>query len=203
MQALHGVVCGCFGCTRAVCPRHASHVGGCAALHEQPERMLFLHWGAEIGRTVLDYVIFVHGLPAALLVWRILAAAAVVAAICKWPGLWRHGPGYAYKTSQNVFTFIYVAFILPLIFAAFVRGDQNIPFQNRLKSTLLIAASSYFSNLTGLCGQIKDEHPWEPLSSLTRPLVLAGLRSGRIMDALTDISMIRILLDKVCHAHSL
>lgn len=68
------------------------------------------------------------------------------------------------------------------------------------KATLPVAASSYFYNLTGRYCQIKHEHAGEPLCSLNRPLGPVGQRAGSVMDALTNISMIRVLLDKVCHA---
>lgn len=203
MRPLHGVVrcCAINSYRRRTPSQHLTGLGY-AALHEHPERVLLLHWGSEICRTVLDSVIFMYGLPETLLSWRILAGFGIAAGICKWPGLWRHGPAYAHTITFSIFNFLYLACILPVIIAAFVRDDSSIPFQNRLKSTLLIALCSYFSNLTGLCGQISDEHPLEPMTSLARPFFLAGIRSGRVMDALTDISMIRILLEQVCVACS-
>jgi hypothetical protein len=79
----------------------------------------------------------------------------------------------------------------------FVRVEKDIPFQNRLVYTLTVGTAGFFSNFAGVCGSIKDEQPAEPMESLFRPLLLASLRNARVMDCLTDITVVRLLFDKV------
>eukprot|EP00892_Ulva_mutabilis_P001388 jgi/Ulvmu1/1124/UM106_0041.1 len=176
---------------------HADAVVAWGALHERPGPVVLLHWLAELIRAAIDYLTFVYGLPAGQLVFKAMAGLAIATSACKWPGLWRYGPAYADSVSLNAYLLLYVVCILPPIMAAFVQDEDNIPFRNRLKSTLLIALNSFLNNFTGLTGQLKNELPVVPMSSISRPVILACLQTARVVDGLTDINLVGILLDMV------
>jgi hypothetical protein len=79
----------------------------------------------------------------------------------------------------------------------FVRPAEKSPFQNRLVYTAVYAVAAWLGTLSGLCGLSENELPAEPYTSCWKPAFVALVRTARLMDGMTDLSVIRSLLDKV------
>jgi hypothetical protein len=90
-------------------------------------------------------------------------------------------------------------FVLTSLFlgaSGFVVSEKDSPYNSRMVYTLATCVSVWCANAAGLFAAIKDEQPSIPMRNMMRPLVLASLRTARLMDCLTDVTVVRLLFDQ-------
>ena len=75
--------------------------------------------------------------------------------------------------------------------------EFRMPFQSRIALTVLATATCLCDEISGKCGGIKFDHPSEPHTTLVVPLGKAVLATLRMLDSLTDLSVVSIVLEKV------
>lgn len=111
---------------------------------------------------------------------------------------WRRGPGH----SDTRFHFICIALVILLIFAVSIPAIAGplalVPFKNRLAATTSISLAIWLFLLSGYTGGSAESRPAVPHTAFTGPLLTATWVTVRIMDPVTDMVLVRLMLELVC-----
>jgi hypothetical protein len=112
---------------------------------------------------------------------------------------WRRGVVHAYTPECAVLLacFLIPGLIVPVI--VFASPQHLVPFQNRFLYTVGMCVSLFTDFIAQRCGSTKEAHPAEPHQGILTLVVQPAILTVRTMDALTDISIVRMVLEeKVC-----
>jgi hypothetical protein len=110
---------------------------------------------------------------------------------------WRYGPYFA---RTKFFSFAHPGCLIGSLSPAvisYVATDFVDPFGSKLLHTAALFATIFVVNVAAKLGRVPDEHPPQPYPMLRSPVLDAGVRTMRTMDALTDMSIIHQLVEKV------
>lgn len=75
--------------------------------------------------------------------------------------------------------------------------EEQMPFQSRIALTVFATTTCLTDEIAGKCGAIKFDCPPQPYSTLLLPFSKSVLVSVRMVDSLTDLSVVSIVLAKV------
>ena len=110
---------------------------------------------------------------------------------------WRVGPALACHRLFPAIQALITLLSMPIHYAGYLGPLFAVPWHNRLKFVCVNAFSHFFVTQTCLAGKVQGEHPAEPRTSIIRPMLEGTIRTLQMVDALTDLSMIRTLIDVV------
>jgi uncharacterized membrane protein YjjP (DUF1212 family) len=108
--------------------------------------------------------------------------------------------------------FLVVVMRLPLFYMGFIGPIVTVPWQNRFKFVCINCLGMILIQLSGVAAGTPGEHPVEPRTSIIPSVSRAIVQGLRIVDSMTDLSLITELLAEVplhlfmqllcCHAVS-
>ena len=110
----------------------------------------------------------------------------------------RYGPSLV---DHKLFSFgmlVSLALLLPSILLGFLGPIGAVPFHNRFYFICLVSFEVFFASHGMTSGASKGEHPVRPRTSIFRPFVRGSIRAVQIVDSLTDVAVIRTLLEQAC-----
>jgi hypothetical protein len=184
------------------CKRYGMHVmasTGWAMMSRQPEACAILSIGTLSSSAILSFITYFVGLLRSS--WQpYLGVVAAVSNSSKFVGtavFYIYGPLFA---RSKLFAFFTTVWLLPEIFLSalgFVGGQNTVPFQNRLVHACLLGLSMWLNNISGMLGASRDDHPLQPYSSFRCALISATVRTLHLMDAFTDMALVRMILAQV------
>lgn len=110
--------------------------------------------------------------------------------------LWRWGPVVVHHKVYPVFYLLSVALFMPLVCVAYLGPLSSVPWNNRLHFVFANGVGNFCFIQTGTT-KTPREHPKVPRSSLLQPFSRAAINTMLIMDAWTDLTLVRSFLDRV------
>lgn len=111
---------------------------------------------------------------------------------------WRLGPDFAHHKLLQGIVAVIVPCTLPMLYFGYLGDIEAVPWNDRLIFSLLNFLYLFFASQAGEAGANMGGHPLEPRTSIVTPCVQATINSILLWDALTDMSLIRILVAQVC-----
>ena len=109
---------------------------------------------------------------------------------------WHHGQPYfdtlAFKTTTMASSLCFICVMI----VGYLCPLEAVPFGSTVHLTLVLAAIVWMQNV--ILGLAPMAIPAEPCRKLVLPLMQALPRTLRLMDACTDLSLLRVLAVQVC-----
>jgi hypothetical protein len=177
---------------------HPSAAAGWAMMHESPCQCLVTFF--------VYYVIALLGLDGMFtwgLIWSPWFPYIVLPCACSMlpadlvaiSGFWRYGPSFA---TSPIFAIGGVFFVLPTLaltaLAYLVPGKMNV-----LGDQIACTAVLFTSGVAcGMTLKLASEFPEQPIKGFRAPLFDSFMRALQIVDALTDMGVVRLLAKQVC-----
>lgn len=172
---------------------------GWATIHVKPHIACFLLITSRIFCVVVWTGIFVGGF-SELRWFRLVPVVGFVLAFLINTGMfWRLGPQWAATPVHTLLRVTAIVFLAFLSIPAFVGPESMTPFGSRSTWILTGAFGLWLMVVGAQLGAAKQNLFPEPLKSLGPPLMNSVWNSIRIVDPMTDMSLIRIVLNQVCH----
>jgi hypothetical protein len=176
-----------------MCPSAAN---GWIALSTKPRSALFLFHITSALMAVMVVILF--GIGHLTSSWQPFLGTVVVVLTTDYIVLhfffWRYGPKFA-STKMYWATFIiWIGLIACLSCLAFLGPKEALPFGNQMTNSLLHGATIFFANVAFKLGFLPWEMPVEPMPDFRIVFVDAAIRSVRLLDSLTDLTLVRLLL---------
>jgi hypothetical protein len=111
--------------------------------------------------------------------------------------VWRHGPVLC-KYRRYMLSFLaFMAAMLVPTFNAYLRPIEDMPFKDAVHCSTVMAAVIFFRSLAVKNGALHRELPIEPRATNLKSSLQAALLTLRLMDAFTDMTLVRVLRDEV------
>jgi hypothetical protein len=112
---------------------------------------------------------------------------------------WRNGPMFAKTKLYALLFLVWLCAGGPVPVLTYLGPPAALPFNSLLTNTLLGGAAILVSNVANKLGRLPMDHPPEPMPNFRFVFFDAYVRTLRVMDALTDMILIRLLATKVAH----
>jgi hypothetical protein len=112
---------------------------------------------------------------------------------------WRNGPMFAKTKLYALLFLVWLCAGGPVPVLTYLGPPAALPFNSLLTNTLLGGAAILFSNVANKLGRLPMDHPPEPMPNFRFVFFDAYVRTLRVMDALTDMILVRLLATKVVH----
>jgi hypothetical protein len=184
------------------CQRYGMHAmasTGWAMMSLQPKACAILSIASLSSCTILSFIIYFVGLlHSSWQPYLAIVAAVSIASMCVVVVMfYMYGPLF---TRSKCFAFAAAVWSLPMLFLSvlgIVGGQNVVPFQNRVVFACLLCLNLLLSNIAGVLGISPDDQPLCPHSSLCPPLISASGRTLVSVDALTNMSLVRLILLQV------
>lgn len=113
-------------------------------------------------------------------------------------GMWRWGPLFARTKVSRLSKLVAVPNLIFVSGVSIIGPAVLSPFGSRLVTTLVLSAGAVGSNIAAKFGSMATDQPQGCKCDILQPLTLAMVSSARTIDCLTDMAIIRKLLDVVC-----
>lgn len=110
---------------------------------------------------------------------------------------WRRGPRHAGTPAHYTGVASMMLCIFALIIPAIAGPVRLVPFQNRLLTTVLLSIAVWLFVLGGYTGASAPDKPPTPYKTMAVPLLKATWTTVRVMDPITDMVLVRMLLELV------
>lgn len=114
-------------------------------------------------------------------------------------GMWLHGPAF---TSSIVYLAVSLVQFpsLSITAAVTLTGPSRFSlFNSRLITLMVLGLVTFCLTVAGLMAPVASAMPDKPHTSLAAPIMTAGDITMRFMNAYSDISIVRIIMDQVLH----
>lgn len=109
---------------------------------------------------------------------------------------WRFGPDFAHhKVLQSIMGALSLC-LLPMLYFGYLGPIETVPWNDRLVFSFVTLLMFLFASQAGQAGANMGEHPLEPRTSIIAPVVQGTINTILLWDALTDIGIIRSLLQQ-------
>jgi hypothetical protein len=180
---------------------HASAADGWTAMSMKPRAAVCIFFVSDILCISICFLTFVIGLLHSS--WQPFVGISLVPfftlefvlTFC----FWRNGPMLAKTKFYSLVFFVWLCAGSPIPLLTFLGPPATLPFNSLLASTLLTGATVFASNVVNKLGRVPLDHPPAPMPNFRIVFFDATVRTLRIMDALTDMILIRLLAAKVVH----
>ena len=111
---------------------------------------------------------------------------------------WRWGPAVAHhKLYQPVPAFL-SSCVMPMAYVAFLGPEATMPWHNSFYCLAIITILVLSMLQAAGAGIVPGEHPAEPRTSIREPIVRSALQALLLLDAFSDLALIRSFLNAVC-----
>ena len=111
--------------------------------------------------------------------------------------IWRYGPQVVHHRLYTLFIVVYMVCSMPVTYMVFFGPQSTIPWNNRFKAIAVCTVQSLFAHMAGAAGGMPGGQPPEPRTSIWKPLCEATLQTLRLMDSVTDITLVGELVYEV------
>ena len=86
---------------------------------------------------------------------------------------------------------------MPLICVAYLGPVSMVPWNSRLHFVCVNAVGMFCFVQTGAAAKTPREHPKVPRCSIMQPFIRSAINTMLILDAWTDLTLVRSFVDKV------
>jgi hypothetical protein len=187
-------LCKCLG-------MHASAVHGWTAMSTKPRAAICIFFFCNTLCIIICFLNFGIGLLHSS--WQPYLGIAVVPffmmEVLIASLFWRNGPMFAKTKSYSLLFLVWLCAGGPVPVLTYLGPPATLPFNSLLANTLLGGAAILFSNVANKLGRLPMDHPPKPMPNFRFVFFDAYVRTLRVMDALTDMILIRLLATKVVH----
>jgi hypothetical protein len=112
---------------------------------------------------------------------------------------WHQCTPHAHSVLWKILFVCWLGTVMPASVVGFTSKDESlVPYKSRLKYSASTAVGLICSNIAKKCGGTKDDIPKEPHKSMLRPIISGVIAGLKILDALTDMTVVAVLLTQVC-----
>lgn len=168
-----------------------------AEWHVKPMLNLFVCMGSTVLFCAIVMATFLLGLPLHGWYPLVFIVGYGVAQAIQFGFYWRRGPRHAGTPAHYIgFAFI-MLFLLALMIPAIAGPPQLVPFNNRLLTTALLTVALWLFVVSGYTGASAPDKPSVPHITFAAPLLKAAWATVRVMDPITDMILVRMLLELV------
>lgn len=171
---------------------------GWAAIHVKPQIPCFILLSSRFVCVGVMTGIFIGGF-SEVRWFRIIPSLGFALSFLFNTGMfWRLGPVWAPTRIHNTFRAIAVVFLALIAIPSFVGPASMTPFGSRTYTILVGSFGLWLMILGTQLGAAKQNLFPEPLKTLGPPLVNSVWNTVRVLDPVTDMSLINIVLNQVC-----
>lgn len=175
-----------------------SALEGWTKLHVNPVVALWYFWASQAGLLVVLLTIIagmkfdnsVH-----LYIITIPFIAAFMLQLIADVFFWRLGPDFAHHKMLSGIMITLVACSLPMLLFGYLGAREVVPWNSRIMFSGQTLLMFFFASQAAQAGANGGEHPIQPRTSITMPVVQGLMESILVWDALVDIGLIRSLND--------
>lgn len=174
---------------------------GWAKIHVKPHVGRFTYtFSVSVGITTMA-VVYVGAVPWGIPIMNIPALISVVSYVFLAGWIWRFGPAAAaaptYLAASSVLTLASSFFVT----VVFIGPTSYSPFGDRLSFLIGASLCIFATLLSGLFGGIAADQPPQPYTTIWPAAMKAAFTSMRLVEGLTNIGVVRLLLDQVSHLY--
>lgn len=126
----------------------------------------------------------------------ILGSTVIVALITL--TFWRHGPHVVDSKLGIAAGALAGLFHLPTTLLGYLGPIDAVPFHNRFHYVCCGATLNFFASHSMAAGGSKGEHPVQPRTSNVWPFLRASMRALQLIDAYTDLAVIKTFWEQAC-----
>lgn len=112
-------------------------------------------------------------------------------------GMWQHGPAFCKSPIFILVTLVHSAMVLTAAAIVWTGPIHVYMFSSRMITFLVFAVATFFQLLASALAPASSAIPEKPHTSLATPVFYAADITMRFMNAFTDLSFVRIVLDQV------
>eukprot|EP00892_Ulva_mutabilis_P012499 jgi/Ulvmu1/9621/UM054_0051.1 len=164
-----------------------------ANIYVRPDIVRQLYFSASIGCMAVFAALFIPGFQWFAPMARVPIIIFLVVQTARQGWFRQHGPAFAGTKPARIGVSIVAASLLTMSALAFAGPDQYVPYGNRVITLIGVSLAAFFVSCAAGCGGVAADHPYQPHKSLLGPLINATFSTLRLMDALTDMTFVRIL----------
>ena len=129
-------------------------------------------------------------------VWHIPTLIGTLAGLIRAPLLWRHGPAFNLNWPGQLTVSIPILAGCMVNIPPYLMGNRDAPFSNRFQFVAWHGVH-VFSGMLHQLGSSSAERPPVPHTSNVPLFLAAGMRTLKLLDPLTDMTLIRVLYEEV------
>ena len=111
--------------------------------------------------------------------------------------MFRKGPQIVFHSMYPPVILLVVLLGLPACYLGYIGPLDTVPWNSRLKFSVVTSINLAFKHLSAAAGALPGEHPSEPRTSISKPVFRAFIQTFRVIDSITDLSLIGELLTEV------
>lgn len=163
----------------------------------RPEVICVLYFFATVASMVIFAALFIPGFHWFAPRAHIPIVMLIVAQTLRQSLFWRYGPKAAKLKPCKALVIFVATTVLFMSVTSFAGPISYVPYRSRILTLIGISAAAFFFSCAAACGGIAADHPPQPHKSLMTPLLNACFSTLRLMDALTDMGLVRILATQV------
>eukprot|EP00892_Ulva_mutabilis_P000460 jgi/Ulvmu1/10414/UM062_0010.1 len=163
--------------------------------HVKPLRTLVVCMGSAVGFCLVIAVTFTLGFPLDGWYPHVFVVSYVTVQTIHFGFFWRRGPLYSQSRVYSVCLPLILLSTFAVMIPAIAGPLTLVPFKNRLVATAAASAAVWLISLSGYTGASLGDQPETPHSSFSTALLAATWTTVRVMDPLTDMVLIRLMLE--------
>lgn len=110
---------------------------------------------------------------------------------------WRRGPGHSGTHAHSICVCLLILCFFAFSIPAIAGPLPLVPFENRLITTATISLALWLLSFSGYTGGSAADRPEVPHTSFAAPLLTATWVTVRVMDPVTDMILVRLILELV------
>lgn len=175
-----------------------SALEGWSKLHVNPVVALWYFWASQAGLLVVLLTIIagmkfekaIH-----LYIITIPCIGSFVLQLIADMFFWRLGPGFAHHKMLTGIMITMLACGLPMLLFGYLGAREVVPWNSRIMFSGQSLLVFFFASQAAQAGANGGEHPIQPRTSITMPVVQGLMESILVWDALVDLGLIRSLND--------
>ena len=111
---------------------------------------------------------------------------------------WGCGPDVVNHKLFPVAVALSAALLLTTLLLMSLEHMDTVSFQHRMLFACWGSCAAFFHSHSMAAGGVKGEHPLYPRTSIFCPFMRANMRAVQMVDALTDVEVIRTLMEQAC-----
>lgn len=176
---------------------------GWGTLHVKPHVAACYYFSATAAMQVAGTCCLI-GMPDFRALGPVSLLAFLVYGVLLGLAFWRYGPCVVvHNRLYPAALLLYAILGLPSMLMGYLGSSDMAPYGNKLLFIGLNTVGMFGASHMMAAGGSKGEHPAQPRASILWPCVRGTIRAVQVMDALTNLAVIRTLLDQACpHPHS-
>ena len=109
--------------------------------------------------------------------------------------------GPSSRSPQPLYPLVLVSLALcglPMCYVTFLGPEATVPWHNSFHSLTVVCFGQFWGLQAAAAGFSPGEHPAEPRTSIREPFLRSALQSLLVIDALSDLALIRSFLVEGC-----